>query len=714
MRLQTRVLWIISVVTVAMMAIGAAFLWPLVLANYQRLESREVTGRTQQVRNALLHEVHALGMQMADWANWDDTAAFLRTGDAAYRERNILTPVTYTALGIDYLGFHAHQQEPLLFGYDGTAVTALQGAAWADLVTLLSRVHEARAPGMAGVMRLGGQPVLFSLSQVLDSEGDGPSPGYLFMARRVDERLQADLAGLTLQTLQLQPADPLASAATSGSGIAVRVRDADVVEGIFVLADLDGNPVLQGTVSMQRATSQLAREHLMRVGGLIIVFGLLVVIVNYAALSRHVIRRIQRLHRAVARIQDESGLLGVPGHDRPDEIGQLTHEFNALLQRLAGSRRELEAARTQAEAINAARGRFLANMSHEIRTPMTAILGYSELLADNPKLDDQTRHYIKVIQDNSELLLTLVNDILDLSRIEAGKLAVSPVAVDVAGLAADSVQFFAERAAVKGIALRCEMASDLPRSILVDPVRLRQILLNLVSNAVKFTERGHVIVRAAAADGQLVLTVEDTGIGIAPQELGHVFDLFWQADTDMHHHHSGAGLGLVISRQLARLMGGDIVAASRPADGTAFTVMLPLVPADAAAGASASGSVQRLHGHVLLAEDNDVNRLLLRTLLEKFGLTVTAVSNGEQALEKLLGDCLPVDLVLMDMMMPVLDGVLATRRLRAAGFSKPIVALSASAMPEERILGLEAGCTDFAGKPISQAALQALCERHIP
>jgi CheY-like chemotaxis protein len=358
----------------------------------------------------------------------------------------------------------------------------------------------------------------------------------------------------------------------------------------------------------------------------------------------------------------------------------------------------------------------MANMSHEIRTPMTAILGYSELLADNQKLDDKTRHYLAVIQDNSEMLLRLINDILDLSRIEVGRLSVSEVAVDVSKLTSECVAFFSERAKTKRIALSMNSSGVVPPGVLLDPVRLRQILLNLIGNAVKFTERGHVEVELAASSDALRIAVSDTGMGIAEAELERIFEAFWQADTEAHRRYTGFGLGLVVSRQLARLMGGDIAASSTVGQGSRFVLSLPLRVADTDARHALHTPLDRktVHGYVLLAEDNDVNRLLLRTMLEKLGLTVLAVCNGDEALEALLADREPVDMVFMDMMMPVVDGVLATRRLRAAGFDKPIVALSASAMREEQELSLEAGCTDFAGKPISQSVLQALCERYIP
>jgi len=714
MRLHIRVLLIITSVTLCMMVAAAAIVWPMILVNYARIENAEMTEQVARVSKAMGFQADALEAQMADWAQWDDTYEFLKGQKPDYHERNIAQPSTYKALGVTCLGFYSFQQGPLLFLHDPLTGQTRRGdgeagKVFSDLLGIMSGQQDEQ---LSGLITIDGQLMLFAVQAVRDSTGEGDSPGYMMMAKPIDEAFRDALAMVTHPSLRLQPVAPDSGTVNE---LQIEVISSEKIRGAMLLPDVHGKPALSATVTMERSITEQSRKNLQRILAIMAVFGALMVLITYFALVRYVLRRIDRLRHEVGRIRDSGQLSSALGVDSRDEIGELVSEFNSMVARLAKMREQLDKARQEAESINEARGRFMANMSHEIRTPMTAILGYSELMADNPKLDDQTRHYLKVIQDNSEMLLRLINDILDLSRIEVGRLSVSNVAVDVASLVSECVAFFNERAAIKRIGLKASVTTDIPGMVMLDPVRLRQILLNLIGNAVKFTEHGNVQASLSVKDGQLLIEVSDTGIGIDAAELGRIFEPFWQANTEVHRRYTGFGLGLVVSRQLARLMGGDIDAHSVPGRGSTFTVRLPLLLADAPSCdyPETQGS-QALHGRILLAEDNDVNRMLLRTMLEKLGLKVLLASNGEEALEILLGDKTPVDMVFMDMMMPVLDGVMATRRLRAAGFDKPIVALTASAMPEERELAMDAGCSDFAGKPISQSALQALCEKHIP
>lgn len=714
MRLHTRVLLIIALVTACMLAAAAAIVWPLILVNYQRLESREVEGQLQQVQTALAFQTRTLETQLADWAYWDDTYLFLKGQKPEYRARNIDQSSTYEALGIDCLGAYSRTQGPLLFLHDPETGLIHEGSAQGRevLTQLLALMGVQGNERLSGLIRLEDRLMLFSAQAVRDSSGTGESSGYLLMAKSVNEAFRHDMALISHPSLQLRESGQVPKTLEP----MVNIVDSHNIEGTVFFSDIHGQPVLSATVTLERVVTLQARQNLMRILWVMVAFGSLMGLITYLALVRYVLHRIGRLRHEVSRIRDSGQLMSSLGDATGDEVGELMGDFNAMVERLAGMRNQLDRARIEAEAVNEARGRFMANMSHEIRTPMTAILGYSELLADKPGLDEQTRHYLKVIQDNSEMLLRLINDILDLSRIEVGRLSVNPVVTNVPSVVRECAGFFRERANIKQISLAVNVTGSIPDNVMMDSVRLKQILLNLIGNAVKFTERGSVKVSLSLEGKSLVIGVSDSGIGIGSKELAHIFEPFWQADTEVHQRYTGFGLGLVVSRQLARLMGGDITASSEAGQGSTFVVRLPLQLAEKSdlAQADASPVNRAVKGRVLLAEDNDVNRMLLRTLLEKLGLDVIAVTNGEEALETLLADREPVDMIFMDMIMPVVDGILATRRLRAAGFDKPIVALTASAMLDERELSFDAGCTDFASKPISQSVLQALCEKYIP
>jgi PAS domain S-box-containing protein len=410
---------------------------------------------------------------------------------------------------------------------------------------------------------------------------------------------------------------------------------------------------------------------------------------------------------------------------------------------------ELEASRRIAEAASRSKSEFLANMSHEIRTPMTAILGYTEILrGDGGQLSPTQRdEAIETIQRNGSHLLAILNDILDLSKIEAGRMTVERIDCGPVRLASDVVAMMQPRALGKGLALTLDVATPIPRTIQTDPTRLRQILVNLVGNAIKFTERGSVrltlSVDGVCGDGrpQLRMAIADTGIGMSPHQVERLFQAFSQADASTTRRFGGTGLGLSICKRLAQLLDGDITVSSTPGSGSTFVVCLPVVvgsdavvdpagaplaaaagatkspgeraaPADAT-GAAATARPQPLTGmRVLLAEDGPDNQRLISFHLRRAGAEVALVGNGRDAVDTALGAVRagqPFDLVLMDMQMPVLDGYGAARELRDQGYPGGIVALTAHAMAGDRERCVAAGCNDYTTKPIARDTLIAAC-----
>ena len=416
---------------------------------------------------------------------------------------------------------------------------------------------------------------------------------------------------------------------------------------------------------------------------------------------------------------------------------------------LMGSRKiarnilKLRQSQTSTEAANRSKSEFLANMSHEIRTPMTAILGYTDILLTEEGIEKAPTHYreaVETIKRNGDHLLSLINDILDLSKIEAGKIEIEQIACAPAAVLADVVSLMRVRADARGLSLKLEYAGPVPETVLTDPTRLRQILVNLIGNAIKFTETGEVRIVARLIDGdapepKLACEVVDTGIGMTPEQMQKLFQPFQQADASTTRKFGGTGLGLVIGKRLAELLGGDIAVSSTPGKGSTFTVSIntgPLVgvamldrPREAIAASASAGSrsdtpIQQilLNCRILLAEDGSDNQRLITFLLKKAGAEVTVVEDGKAALELALvalagqgrrsGDpTAPFDLILMDMQMPIMDGYEATRRLRAEGYTGPIIALTAHAMATDRQKCLDAGCDDYAIKPIE---LQRLLE----
>jgi signal transduction histidine kinase/ActR/RegA family two-component response regulator len=367
------------------------------------------------------------------------------------------------------------------------------------------------------------------------------------------------------------------------------------------------------------------------------------------------------------------------------------------------------AARVAAEAANAAKSAFLASMSHELRTPLNAILGYAQLLQHHA-VDERVRRGLATIEQSGQHLLALINDLLDVARIEAGRLELCEEPIDVAvflGSVADAVRVKAER---KGLAFTLDAAPGLPRCVRSDERRLRQVLLNLLGNAVKFTDRGSVTLMVGATPGRLRFEVRDTGVGIDAADLPRLFEPFSQAG-DPRRRAGGSGLGLAISRGLARALGGDIEVTSTPGVGSVFAFEIRALAAAAAAPPPAPCAVTGYAGarrRVLVVDDDADGRRLVADLLRPLGFDVAEACDGAAGLQA--ARARPPDLILMDNVMPVLDGVQATRRLREdpALRAVPVIAVSASAARVDREQCLGAGADAFLDKPVDVAALLRL------
>ncbi len=368
---------------------------------------------------------------------------------------------------------------------------------------------------------------------------------------------------------------------------------------------------------------------------------------------------------------------------------------------------DLRRAKEDAEAASRAKSAFLANMSHEIRTPMNAILGFAQILRDSPALAPELRDHVDVISRSGEHLLSLINDILEMSKIEAGQARRNLDTLDLHALIRDVQLMFDLRARSKGLGFEVERAPDLPRFVVTDESKVRQILINLLGNAIKFTDAGDVVLRAARGDDdRVVLSVEDTGPGIDDDERGELFTPFGQTRAGLAAR-GGTGLGLAISREFARLLGGDLKVESRPAAGSTFTaeVVAPAAPPPEGAVAADERRVVAVRWgggrpRVLVVDDQDTNRDLLRAMLSPLGFDVDEAGNGQEALAAF--DRQRHDLVLMDLVMPVMDGYEAMRRLRAGDPARatPIIAVTASAFEEDRQKVLDAGADDYLRKPI--------------
>jgi signal transduction histidine kinase/DNA-binding response OmpR family regulator len=510
----------------------------------------------------------------------------------------------------------------------------------------------------------------------------------------------------------------------------------------------DGDVI--GTIRLQVVSTRFwnqVKEHLILL--LIVTLGgVLMAAVLAAYLQRMISSPVLSLVKTARTVSKTGDYSQRAPRATDDELGELCDEFNEMLVQIESRDAELDMHRRHLEALvrmrtealeqktaealaaSVAKSQFLANMSHEIRTPMNAILGFTDLLrrgADQGK-ESTRREYLDTISTSGRHLLTVINDVLDISKIESGKMHVERIACSPHNTIAEAVSVLRVRALEKGIQLDYVWNGPVPAQIESDPVRLRQLIINLIGNAIKFTERGGVQVTARLVlDGSYKLRIDviDSGIGIPADKLDEIFNPFSQADATVTRRFGGTGLGLAISRHIAESLGGKLTVESEVGRGSTFTVVIDPGPIDVAVlldapptsdilQNSVSGEIPVVAlapGRVLLVEDGETNRKLIRIMLQRHQLEVVEAVNGKVGVDLAMKQ--DFDIILMDMQMPVMDGYTAARELRKHGVPTPIIALTAHAMAGDAEKCTAAGCTDYLSKPISETRLMAALARYL-
>jgi signal transduction histidine kinase/DNA-binding response OmpR family regulator len=527
-----------------------------------------------------------------------------------------------------------------------------------------------------------------------------------------------------------------------GSLSTIELSSVDKIERLIFAAQMSGGYYYVSTIP--KAVLYQSGKAISVITGLIVIISVITLpILIFIVVRNLLLNPIELLGEASHRVGDGDLSVTLPAYTT-DEVGILFNDFNHMINQikhyqqqleeykhhledkvesrtkaLESMNSKLETAIAQAEQANQLKSRFLANMSHEIRTPLTAIMGFTEQLLHSEKPTND-KHHLGTILRNSKHLLELINNILDLSKIEAEKLAVEQTPLNVVQLIHDVESIIKPLAQEKQLSFTINYALPLPHTINSDITRLKQILINIASNAVKFTEQGQVTITAKyQAPKTLTFVIEDTGIGMSSNQIKRLFTPFEQADATTTRRFGGTGLGLCISKNLAQLLGGDVSVTSEVGVGSCFTIDIDchlhnslggnllltehsqLTPEKDPQLSFASNSFD---AHILVAEDNPDNQLLIKLLLQTWGLEPDIANNGAQAVEMALVN--DYQLIIMDMQMPVMGGLEATKMLRDAAYDGPIIALTANVMNHDIDTYLEAGCNKALGKPIDKDALE--------
>lgn len=706
----------------------------IILPSFTELQTDLAIQNAQRCEEAIRREQFHLSSITTDWARWDDTYKFVLDGNDEYVISNLVKGTFVGSnLNLIYICdlngdvvwgkvFDAETDEYLTL--EDFPQTSFGKGHW-----LLG--HDSVDSAIDCILVTKPYPMIISSRPILTSEKEGPIRGSLIMGRFLNtetiwalvEQTHVNFGIIPIQNnvIQINSAEKVS---VNNKKYYVRRCDNDTIQVDHVLSCFD-NHFLQissltptDIISKGRATAGFSLVYSAGIAVLALIF-------FYVILSRTVLKRIAEICTLVKKIATTANLTlrtEVPG---TDELAGLGHNINNMLDRLESNEKQLSKAKIQADSANKMKSIFLASMSHEIRTPLNSIIGFSSLLAQEELMPQQSQ-YINMVEQSAEGLLAIINDILDFSKIEAGEIHIEFAECSLEELLVSIESMLRPKAIEKGLSFEILQCDDLPKTFRSDPTRLRQCLINLVHNAIKFTSQGHVYVNVSmekADEKEFIrFDVEDTGIGISPEQQQIIFDEFRQADESTSRKYGGTGLGLSITRKLTKLLDGKLSLNSTPDKGTTFTIQIPFEAIDdeesmdkykLAENYKEIESKQEgfYSGNILVAEDTKANQMLIKLYLEKMGPNVTIVENGQDAVHEVSKGS--YDMILMDMQMPVMNGYDAAIQIRKLGFTMPIIAVTANAMQGDSQRCVEAGCDEYLPKPLKEEDLLKVIEKFL-
>lgn len=713
MTLTRRLLLAGWVISVPLACIALAICWAIMWPTYERFAERQARDRSLAVNGSLARESQSLQTHLRDWSVYSGAFAGMAARDQAFLD-DYTRADGLARIGVEEIGIYDMQGRLLATGRSDEPDPERRLAPQRlDMATL------ALGQGLDNLRSssrfIDGHLVFQAASYVLRSDGSGAPQGVMVMWREfgpTDISALGTRFGLGMRLVAPDAAPPEARAATPSAPAIMAYTHA--MDRIYVPIMAGGSaPVAFVQVENPRTILNAGRDTLIAVFIAFMVAATIAVFLYQFVVHAAVLRPIGQLVGAVSDAR-------ATGRFRPPaerwggaaELEGLSDSFARLMRQVEEREAALTAARERAEDAVRARSAFLATVSHEIRTPLNGVLGIAHILRRDER-DPERQRMGQTIIDSGELLLHILNDVLDMAKIEAGKMEIAPVDFSLAALSMDAETLWRSRADEKGLAYTVTVDPALPARANADAMRLRQILFNLIGNAIKFTDAGSVHVAfTQPAPGRLRLSVRDTGLGIAPDQVERLFAAFAQADDHLSRAKGGTGLGLAISRRLADLMGADMGVDSAPGKGSHFWLEAPIgeaAPELELEEFALDDLPDQTPLTVLVAEDNPTNRLVALKLMEGWGCQAVFAEDGALAVEA--AGAARYDLILMDLQMPVMDGLAAARAIRAGegpNATTPIVALTANAGAEDQAACRAVGMSGFIPKPIRPAALEAV------
>ncbi len=722
MSLRRKISAILSAVVCGYLVLCAWVVDWAILDPFARLEDKMVGENLARVDRAIQGEVDAVTMINLDFSPWDETYEFLQGNRPAYIEENFAYSNWMQNLGIDVIAFYDRDGNLRWGGVSGGSsdtflpVDGLLNPKLAPVFPLIN--HRSVSSQKTGLLPTSRNDILaFASFPVLTSDKKGPVVGAVFTGRFLDKKAIDRISEHTRVGVELNPlSNPgVAGGAVDYGGLENTWKTNAVGENLRsskLLRDVYGQPVAALKATTPADISAMGEKTVVVTLVALSSAGLVTFLAMAFLLQRLVLSPIAKLDRHMASIEASGDLSKRIASNGKDEIGTLANRFDRLTDRLETSHGEMVEARDTALEVSRLKSEFLAAMSHEIRTPMNGVMGMTELLLSSA-LDDRQRRFARTVHKSAESLLGIINDILDFSKIEAGKLEFESLDFDMRELLEDTAFMFSESTNAKGIELMVFVPPDCEVCVVGDQMRIRQILVNLIGNAVKFTSEGRIVIRSFVLqegneESLFRIEVEDTGIGIPSDKQKLVFESFSQADGSTTRKFGGSGLGLTISRQLVEMMGGQIGVKSTQGKGSTFWIDLPLQHGSCALMAPQS-QLDMMEGvRALIVDDSDTNCEILENQLAAWGLRCDSCFSGEQALGQLRAAAKqqdPFRLLLLDLDMPGMDGLECAQLISS---DPKIPAMPTALLSSVAIEGTErlvAGLDDHLTKPIRQSEL---------